>query len=231
MSVNRDYLALLRAENEKPPIGTFGTSLPRHIEVETGAPPDSTAAAPVVENRKNMPRTASAKSDKSRLGTFGTSLPRHFQAKNAEPGGDATGALRAAAGPDWPEVRDNPDALAALRAALAVERSRAEGIAPPDYTQAVVCAGCGLVWLWQGAPARVIGCPWCANRINGRPVPRPATPPAAPVVTCGTCEHYLPDSYGAGGLGRCRIDAPGSRVAPALWPRGEHRCAAWEAVP
>ena len=138
-------------------------------------------------------------------------------------------ALRTAAGPDWGAIKDNPDALDALRLALDVERSRTEGIAPPDYTQPAHCGGCGPVLLWFGAPTRVMACVWCDNRINGRPIPRPAAPPPAPIVTCETCQHYIANEHGAGGLGRCGIDAPGSRTPPALWPRGEHRCAAWRA--
>ena len=139
--------------------------------------------------------------------------------------------LRTAAGPDWPAIKGDPGAIAALRTALDVERARAEGIPPEGYTQASHCGGCGDVLLWQGAPARVAACPWCQNRLAGRPIPRPATPPPAPTVTCGTCEHYIANEHGAGGLGRCGIDAPAARIPPSLWPRGEHRCAAWEAVP
>lgn len=47
------------------------------------------------------------------------------------------------------------------------------GIAPAGYTQAAHCEGCGPVWLWQGAPARVIACPWCFRRNAGKALPRP----------------------------------------------------------
>jgi hypothetical protein len=48
------------------------------------------------------------------------------------------------------------------------------GIAPEGYTQAVRCAGCGLVLLWPGCPPQVKACPWCFRRRAGKPVPRPA---------------------------------------------------------
>jgi hypothetical protein len=81
--------------------------------------------------------------------------------------------LEAAAGPDWPAIRDDADAVAALRRALEVRRLREQGIPPDDYTQPAHCDGCGPVLLWRGAPARVIACPWCWNRRAGKPVPRP----------------------------------------------------------
>lgn len=82
--------------------------------------------------------------------------------------------LRAAAGPDWPAVKDDPAALAALRDALEVGRLRDQGIRPATYTKPAFCDGCGPVWLWEEAPDHVVGCVWCFNRATGRPIPRPA---------------------------------------------------------
>jgi hypothetical protein len=81
--------------------------------------------------------------------------------------------LRAAAGADWPDVRDDPARLAALADCLRIADERAAGRRPSHYTTAATCAGCGPVWLWQGAPAHVLGCPWCLNRGAGLPVPPP----------------------------------------------------------
>jgi hypothetical protein len=87
------------------------------------------------------------------------------------------------------------------------------GIAPAGYTQAVHCDRCGPVWLWQGAPARVVACPWCFRRRAGKKLPRPQ-------VACGDCIQYLPDALNPGaGRGGC---ARGER--PALWPMASHRC-------
>ena len=47
------------------------------------------------------------------------------------------------------------------------------GQAPPGYTQAAECSGCGPVLLWPGAPASVIACPWCFRRRAGKAIPRP----------------------------------------------------------
>ncbi|WP_295457506.1 hypothetical protein [uncultured Thiodictyon sp.] len=81
--------------------------------------------------------------------------------------------LEAAAGEDWPEVRDRPAALAALAGLLRTKAQRDRGEVPSHYTQASECATCGPVWLWQGAPAGLIACPWCLTRPKGAPTPRP----------------------------------------------------------
>lgn len=87
------------------------------------------------------------------------------------------------------------------------------GIAPEGYTQAAHCQGCGPVWLWQGAPARVLACPWCFRRNAGRALPRPP-------VKCGDCRHYSPDPLNPlAGIGRCGLGA-----GRALWPMKPHRC-------
>ena len=59
--------------------------------------------------------------------------------------------------------------------ALAARQIRDAGIAPTNYTQAAECDLCGPVWLWAGAPPTVMGCPWCFNRLAGKPIPRPQT--------------------------------------------------------
>lgn len=88
------------------------------------------------------------------------------------------------------------------------------GIAPERYTQAAHCDGCGPVWLWQGAPARVLACPWCFRRKAGKALPRPK-------VRCGDCRHYRPDPLNPqAGMGSCALGA-----ARAYWPMKRHRCA------
>ena len=88
-------------------------------------------------------------------------------------GGFTLAELEAAAGADWPAVRDRPEALDALSHLLTIRALRERGERPGHYTRASTCAACGPVWLWEGAPARVLGCPWCFNRVAGRPIPRP----------------------------------------------------------
>lgn len=90
--------------------------------------------------------------------------------------------LKAAAGDDWPELEADPAALEAFALALSIRRQRDQGDRPKHYTQAAICDGCGPVWLWPGAPARVAACPWCMNRAAGKPVPHPPTPTEDPAT-------------------------------------------------
>ncbi|MBS0194406.1 MAG: hypothetical protein JSR34_09175 [Proteobacteria bacterium] len=61
-----------------------------------------------------------------------------------------------------------------------------KGLVPPLWRgrQGAICAGCGPVYLWPGAPAHVQACPWCAGRLRG------IEPQRAP-VTCAGCRHYI----------------------------------------
>lgn len=88
------------------------------------------------------------------------------------------------------------------------------GIAPESYTQAAHCDGCGPVWLWPGAPDRLIACPWCFRRKAGKSLPRPQ-------VTCRDCRHHSPDPLNVeAGIGHCGLGA-----ARARWPMQGHYCA------
>lgn len=57
--------------------------------------------------------------------------------------------------------------------ALHARVARRAGQVPATWTQPCRCDGCGPVWLWPNAPANVIACPWCWNRVVGAPVPSP----------------------------------------------------------
>lgn len=72
---------------------------------------------------------------------------------------------------DWDD--DDPRAVAAAIAAAAARRMRELGERPDHYTAISHCRACGPIWLWDGAPADVLGCPWCFNRAKGLPIPRP----------------------------------------------------------
>lgn len=67
------------------------------------------------------------------------------------------------------------DTLGAYLRVLARGAMMDAGTVPAGYTQAALCEGCGPVWLWQGAPAGLKGCPWCFRRKAGKKIPRPAT--------------------------------------------------------
>lgn len=129
--------------------------------------------------------------------------------------------LEAAAGPDWPELQADPETLAAFARAMLDREARERGERPEGWTQAATCERCGPVWLWVGAPEVVAACPWCFNRLVGRPLPRPA-----PVV-CAECEQFTPDPAGHGGIGRCAIGADPDPTGPPLYPRVTRRCSSF----
>ena len=69
------------------------------------------------------------------------------------------------------------------RAIIALARSEInQGNIPAYFTKRAVCALCGPVWLWF--EGNVAGCPWCVNRINNLPIPRPCS------IQCGDCMHF-----------------------------------------
>ncbi len=80
--------------------------------------------------------------------------------------------LQEAAGSDWPEASSDPALLEVLARAVQIRRMRERGQVPPHYTSQTVCAHCGPVPIFEGAPAHVDGCPWCFNRIAAKPNPR-----------------------------------------------------------
>ena len=67
------------------------------------------------------------------------------------------GGLEEIAGAEWPEVRDDPKQLQALAHMAATRRLRERGEVPQHYATITVCAGCGPVWLWPGAPEPIDG--------------------------------------------------------------------------
>lgn len=72
--------------------------------------------------------------------------------------------IKTEAGSDWPEIEANPVLLDAFARAIQVRRMREHGEVPKHYTSKTDCAHCGPVPIFEGAPDRVLGCPWCFNR-------------------------------------------------------------------
>lgn len=146
-------------------------------------------------------------------------LPRDEAEREADrlhphPAGPEVAAL---AGPDWPAIARDPQAIAALLRLQATRAARHRGRVPSHYTTRALCATCGPVWLWPGAPAHVIACPWCLDPPRA-PIPRPLS-------RCGDCQHYQANPNSAAGLGRC--DSPQRRhgnLGPHRWPGEEHPC-------
>ena len=112
------------------------------------------------------------------------------------------------------------DTLRAYLRALEAGQQMDAGMVPPGWGEPVACTceGCGPVLLWPDCPPRVKACPWCARRKAGKVIPRP-------LVACGDCRHYLPDTVNPpAGMGGCAL-GPGR----AYWPMKRHRCADWRA--
>jgi len=76
---------------------------------------------------------------------------------------------------DWEEIRQNPAALDAFAKMIQTSRLMRAGIKPPEYTHACHCKWCGWVWLSEGSPLEVLGCPWCVIHASGVSIPRPPT--------------------------------------------------------
>ena len=81
--------------------------------------------------------------------------------------------LQELAGDDWQVLENDHGQLECFAHAVMTRRMRESGLRPPHYIQRSECDRCGPVWLWQGAPDNVSGCPWCFNRINNLMIPRP----------------------------------------------------------
>lgn len=79
--------------------------------------------------------------------------------------------LKKAAGTEWPGIKSNPAALEDFAYAVHTKRLIDRGQVPPDYKYVAHCRGCGPVWLWF--KGKLEGCPWCGNRLQGKPVPYP----------------------------------------------------------
>ena len=79
--------------------------------------------------------------------------------------------LRRKAGADWEEIAGHPDQLKTFTELLMIVKMRENGITPDHYTSKTECKRCGTVPIFEGCPPQVNGCPWCFNRIKGRPIP------------------------------------------------------------
>lgn len=134
---------------------------------------DKTDETPIEVGSVSSVSTPGGDSRESRPGSVSfVSTPSGDSEKKSAP---TLAELKQAAGPDWPEIEHRPEVIGALAYAIQTRRMREQGERPLSYTHAAVCSGCGPVWLWEGAPDHVEGCPWCFNRSAGRPVPAPPT--------------------------------------------------------
>ena len=76
--------------------------------------------------------------------------------------------------PEWPQVKDDPRWLAHLAGVVRDRRQRKAGKLPESYTAVGKCQGCGLIFIEPYRAGReLVWCPWCENRVEGLPIPRP----------------------------------------------------------
>jgi len=74
---------------------------------------------------------------------------------------------------DWRKGRVGIETLGTFVQSLAQRREMDQGKRPVHYTERATCKHCGPIWLWFSG--EVMGCPWCWNRVAGRPIPRPSS--------------------------------------------------------
>ena len=79
--------------------------------------------------------------------------------------------IREKAGDDWMEVSKDPAQLKAFGDWVAVSDMRERGIVPDHYSATTECKRCGPVPIFEGLLNKILGCPWCFNRIKGLPIP------------------------------------------------------------
>ncbi len=80
--------------------------------------------------------------------------------------------LKQEAGSDWDWIARDATRLAAWADLVQTNRLRERGEAPPHWTAKTTCKHCGPVPIWPGCPPKVSGCPWCFNRVSGKPMPK-----------------------------------------------------------
>ena len=79
--------------------------------------------------------------------------------------------LRDLAGPDWAMCEADPALLEAFASAVSTRQMRERGEIPLFYSATTTCRHCGPVPIWPECPPTVEGCPWCFNRVAGKPIP------------------------------------------------------------
>ena len=82
--------------------------------------------------------------------------------------------LKVFLGEDWNDYKDKPESLVLWTDLLLKNHLIEQGIAPDNFTAITYCNSCGYVYV---PPAlinggKVLGCPWCWNRVKGLPIPK-----------------------------------------------------------
>jgi len=113
---------------------------------------------------------------------------------------------------EWINSDISTETVATVARSVVQRREMDQGKVPVHYTERATCKQCGPVWLWFAG--EVLGCPWCWNRVAGRPIPRPQS------VQCGDCAHF--ERIGHPHLGHCAKGEPGA--VAGLWGTDRRYC-------
>lgn len=132
-----------------------GNVLGRNTVCNSGA---TAAAEPVQLSAPKTPRKVALQIEAAVLGT-GWSVEQ------------LTEALSPADRADIEAGRIGMQSLRAFINATDQRKRMERGEVPTHYTATTVCARCGPVPVYPGLPEQVRSCPWCFNRLAGRPMP------------------------------------------------------------
>ena len=103
-------------------------------------------------------------------------LKKTFGGTVQSPSDEITEAeLKESAGEDWEGMKDNPELLEAFKSAVQDQKIKERGGVPLDYTATTHCKNCGDVFVPPALASggNVLGCPWCWNKANSLPIPKP----------------------------------------------------------
>lgn len=114
---------------------------------------------------------------------------------------------------DWLKGETSEQELRTFAESTILIQKIDQGERPDLYNKKGTCYQCGDVWLWfEGT---VLGCPWCWNRIAGKPIPRPVS------VQCGNCKHFK-RKQNHPALGHCSKGEP--EPIAGLWATDARSC-------
>ncbi len=113
---------------------------------------------------------------------------------------------------EWHKGHISSDTLAAFASSLVQRREMDKGKVPAHFTEQAICKQCGPVWLWFSG--KVQGCPWCWNRVNNKPIPRPCS------INCANCHHFTRTDHP--NLGHCSNGEP--EATADLWDTDSRYC-------
>jgi hypothetical protein len=77
-------------------------------------------------------------------------------------------AVRSMKQVDWRDLATDEKLLREFARARCERLMREQGYVPNTYVATSRCARCGNVPIWAGAPANVLGCPWCLVSASAR---------------------------------------------------------------